>query len=141
MIFHNKYLAVTELNEMGKYTFGNLEGYIDFAGNTAPGDIVFTGRNFGSGSSRQQAVDCFISLGIQAIVAESFGSIYERNAINAALPVITCRDIKILGLTDGNYVRINLSTGEIENVSNGKKASGNPFSGVQMEIYKRGGLL
>jgi 3-isopropylmalate/(R)-2-methylmalate dehydratase large subunit len=141
MIFHNKYLAITERNEMGKYTFGNIEGFKDFAGNTAPGDIVFTGRNFGSGSSRQQAVDCFISLGIQAIVAESFGAIYERNAINAALPVITCRDIKILGLTDGNYVRINLNTGEIENVSNGKKASGSPFSKVQMEIYKRGGLL
>lgn len=141
MIFHNKYLSVTEISEMGKFTFGNLEGYKDFAGRTTPGDIVFAGSNFGSGSSRQQAVDCFISLGIQAIVAESFGTIYERNAINAALPVITCSDINMLALDDGNYVRINLRSGEIENISQGKKAYGNPVTGIQMEIYKRGGLL
>ena len=79
MIFHNRYLAITNQEEMGKYTFDNLEGYEDFAQKVEPGDIIITGKNFGSGSSRQQAVDCFKSLGIQSIISESYGAIYERN--------------------------------------------------------------
>ncbi|MFC2121457.1 aconitase/3-isopropylmalate dehydratase large subunit family protein, partial [Bacteroidota bacterium] len=86
MIFHNRYLAITDINEMGQYTFDNLKGYENFAKKAEQGDIVLTNKNFGSGSSRQQAVDCFKSLGIQCVIAESFGAIYERNAINAAFP-------------------------------------------------------
>jgi 3-isopropylmalate/(R)-2-methylmalate dehydratase large subunit len=141
MIFHNRYLAITDIKEMGQYTFDNLKGFEDFAGKAKPGDIVFAGKNFGSGSSRQQAVDCFISLGIQAIVAESFGAIYERNAINAAFPVITCRDIAELELTDGDQVRINYLTGKIENFRNSKNSDAEPFPEVQFEIYQSGGLL
>ncbi len=54
---------------MGQYTFDNLKGFEDFAKKALKGDIVITGKNFGCGSSRQQAVDCFVSLGIQAIIA------------------------------------------------------------------------
>ena len=57
MIFHNRYLAITDIKEMGQYTFDNLKGYEDFAQKAKPGDIVITGKNFGAGSSRQQAVD------------------------------------------------------------------------------------
>ena len=74
---------------MGQYIFDNLAGYEDFAKRVKPGDIVITGKNFGAGSSRQQAVDGFAILGVQAILAESFGAIYERNAINAAFPILT----------------------------------------------------
>jgi len=141
MIFHNRYLAITDIREMGQYTFDNLKGYEDFAAKAHPGDIVLAGKNFGSGSSRQQAVDCFVSLGIQAVVAESFGAIYERNAINAAFPVITCRNIGDLGITDGDRVRINLKNGIIENQANNKNVAADPFSEVQFEIYQKGGLL
>ena len=54
---------------------------------------MVAGKNFGSGSSRQQAVDCFVSLGVQCVVAESFGAIYERNAINAAFPMLVLNQI------------------------------------------------
>ncbi len=141
MIFHNRYLAITDIKDMGQYTFDNLQGFEDFAKKALPGDIVITGENFGSGSSRQQAVDCFISLGIQAVVAGSFGAIYERNAINAALPVITCKNISELELSDGDKIRISLLTGEIENLRSGKNIRAEPFSDVQFEIYKNGGLF
>ena len=85
MIFHNRYLTITDIKEMGQYTFDNLKGFEDFAKKAKPGDIVITNKNFGAGSSRQQAVDCFLSLGISCILAESYGAIYERNAINAAM--------------------------------------------------------
>ena len=57
MIYHNRYLTVTKLAEMGQYTFGNLKGWEDFAQKAKHGDIIVTGKNFGAGSSRQQAVD------------------------------------------------------------------------------------
>jgi 3-isopropylmalate dehydratase small subunit len=141
MIFHNRYLPITEISEMGQYTFDNLTGFGDFAKKANPGDIIITGKNFGSGSSRQQAVDCFISLGIQAIVAESFGAIYERNAVNAAFPIITCRNLSELDITEGDRIRINLLTGELTNPGTGKSVPAEPFSEVQYEIYKNGGLL
>lgn len=141
MIFHNKYLAITDIKEMGQYTFDNLEGYRDFSKKAKPGDIVVAGRNFGSGSSRQQAVDCFISLGISAIIADSFGAIYERNAINAALPVIICKTLDEIELQNGDKLRVDLSKGEITNIRNLKKTVSEPFSRVQLEIYSKGGLL
>ncbi|MBW6500401.1 MAG: 3-isopropylmalate dehydratase large subunit [Bacteroidales bacterium] len=141
MIFHNSHLAITDIKEMGRYTFGNLEGYEKFAENAGPGDIVIAGKNFGSGSSRQQAVDCFRSLGIALIIAESFGAIYERNAINAAFPIATCPSISGAGLRDGDLLRINLISGEIKNLRNGITVIADPFSEVQLEIYQRGGLL
>jgi 3-isopropylmalate dehydratase small subunit len=141
MIFHNRYLSITDIREMGQYTFDNLNGFEDFAKKALPGDIVITGKNFGSGSSRQQAVDCFISLGIQAIIAESFGAIYERNAINAALPIITGKNISDLETADGDRIRINLLTGELANLRTGKSIRAEPFSEVQFEIYRNGGLF
>ncbi len=141
MIFHNRYLAITDIKEMGQYTFDNLKGFEDFSGKTRQGDIVVSGKNFGSGSSRQQAVDCFISLGIQAIVAESFGAIYERNAINAALPVISSKTLDKLELQNGDNIKINFRTGELTNMRNNKRSNAEPFSRVQLEIYNNGGLL
>ncbi|MBN2861990.1 MAG: 3-isopropylmalate dehydratase large subunit [Bacteroidales bacterium] len=141
MIFHNRYLSITDINEMGQYTFNNLKGFEDFAKKAKQGDIVVTGKNFGCGSSRQQAVDCFISLGIRGIIAESFGAIYERNAINAALPVISCTSLSDLDLKDGDVIKIYLKTGEIRNMRNDRNTFTEPFSEVQFEIYKRGGLL
>jgi 3-isopropylmalate/(R)-2-methylmalate dehydratase large subunit len=141
MIFHNRYLAITDIKEMGQYTFDNLKGFEEFSRNAKPGDIVITGKNFGSGSSRQQAVDCFASLGIQAIIAESFGAIYERNAINAAFPVIICKDLTGNDLVDGDKIKVNLKTGEIENLKNHHIFRAEPFSDVQYEVYQKGGLL
>lgn len=141
MIFHNRYLAITDIREMGQYTFDNMEGYENFAANASPGDIVVAGKNFGCGSSRQQAVDCFTSLGIKAIIAESFGAIYERNAINAGFPVVVCRSLPDTDLNDGDKIRIDLRTGKITNLRTGVAFKAEPFSEIQFEIYRNGGLL
>jgi len=141
LIFHNRYLAITDIKEMGQYTFDNLKGFEDFAKKAKPGDIIITGKNFGCGSSRQQAVDCFASLSIKAIVAESFGAIYERNAINAAFPIITCKSFTENDMKDCDIVKINLKTGVIENLHTGKIFMAEPFSDVQFEVWQNGGLL
>ena len=140
MIFHNRYLSITDVNEMGQYTFDNLRGYEDFAKKVRQGDIVVVGKNFGCGSSRQQAVDCFKALGIGAIIAESFGAIYERNAINSALPILVAEKIATK-INDGDTLIVDFITGEIIDKTQGKTYRAKPFSKVQLEIYRRGGLL
>ncbi|MFO7652712.1 MAG: aconitase/3-isopropylmalate dehydratase large subunit family protein [Candidatus Krumholzibacteriia bacterium] len=142
MIYHNAHLAVTDPAQMGRHAFGNLPGWEDFPQVVRPGDVVMVGRNFGCGSSRQHAVDCFLSLGVAALVAESLGAIYERNAINAGLPLVVApwREAVAAGvLAAGREVTLNLETGLL--AWDGGELQGEPFSRVQMEIYQRGGLL
>ena len=141
MIFHNQHLAITNIDEMGQYTFGNLNGWKDYAKKSEPGDIVITGKNFGAGSSRQQAVDCFKSLGNLAILAESFGAIYERNAINAGFPLLTYKSLQELELVSRDTIRIDLESGQVTNLRNGKTVQVNQFYDIQMMIYQTGDLL
>ena len=140
MIYHNRHLAITNISEMGPYTFGNLKGYEQFAKEAKKGDIVVVGKNFGCGSSRQQAVDCFKALGISVIIAESFGAIYERNAINSGMPILLADGItkKIHGQ---DIVSIDFTTGMMKDKTQGKTYQAKPFSEAQKEIYFRGGLL
>lgn len=141
MIYHNRYLTITDIAQMGQYTFDNLAGYEDFAKKAKAGDIVVTQKNFGSGSSRQQAVDCFASLGITCIIAQSYGAIYERNAVNAAMPILTYKEIADLNLVEGDTLRVNFETGLVENLSKKTQIQAEAFSKVQMEIYQRGGIF
>jgi 3-isopropylmalate/(R)-2-methylmalate dehydratase small subunit len=144
-IYHNAYLYVTEISEMGRYSFGNLEGWKDFSEKAGPGDIIVAGRNFGAGSSRQQAVDCFIALKIGAIIAPSFSSIYFRNAVNSGLPVLRCGDLdKLVGarnLETGDEVELDFISGKARNLSQNVAFSAEPMSPVQREIFRKGGLF
>jgi homoaconitate hydratase family protein/3-isopropylmalate dehydratase small subunit len=140
MIYHNRYLTITDLAEMGQYAFDNLKGWEDFAKKVKPGDIVITGKNFGCGSSRQQAVDCFKALGVGAIVAESFGAIYERNAINAGFAIMNA-DTGGSDIADGEEVEIDFRTGKIRRMASGQEVAGTPVSDAQLAIYQRGGLF
>jgi 3-isopropylmalate dehydratase small subunit len=142
MIFHNRYLHITDVAQMGQYALDNLKGWENFAKKVQPGDMVLAGANFGAGSSRQQAVDCFRALGVGAVVAESFGAIYKRNAINSGFPIVTFPHLT--GQADcfrsGDEVEIDFESGDI--VVNGDKAfQAEPFSKVQMDIYQAGDLF
>ena len=139
MIYHNKHLAITKIEEMAQYAFGNLEGFEDFPKKCNAGDIIVTGKNFGAGSSRQQAVDCFKALKIGAIVAKSFGAIYERNAINSGFPIIVS-DLIDYDIKTGETIEFDLEKGEIIR-GNGMNIKIEKWSSVQKEIYLKGGLL
>ena len=141
MIFHNQHLAVTDIKEMGKYAFGNLKGWENYPQKTETGDIIITGRNFGAGSSRQQAVDCFRSLQNQAILAESFGAIYERNAINSGFPVLTYENLGDLDLKNRDRVIVDMEKGTLTNTRNNRTAIISKFSDVQKIIYQKGDIL
>jgi 3-isopropylmalate dehydratase small subunit len=140
MIYHNKHLAETDPSRMGRHAFGNLPGWQDLPSKAQPGDVIVSGVNFGCGSSRQQAVTCFATLGIGALVARSFGAIYERNAINEAMPVVVW-DWKPGDVETGDELRIELATGKIENLTRKTAHRARPLSGAELAIYRRGGLL
>ena len=127
-IFHNRYLHITDIAQMGQYALDNLEGWEDFAAKAQPGDMIVAGGNFGAGSSRQQAVDCFRALGIVAIIAESFGAIYKRNAINSGLPIVALPGLTGMAgaFQTGDTLAVDFSTGEI--VLDGKAYQAQPFS-------------
>ena len=144
-IYHNAHLHITELAEMGRYALGNLEGWQDFAAKSRPGDILAAGRNFGAGSSRQQAVDCFIALQVGAVIAPSFASIYFRNAVNSAFPVLRSDGLEKLvaagSLETGDDVKVNFVSGEAVNLTKELIFRVEPMGPVQREIYKSGGLF
>jgi 3-isopropylmalate/(R)-2-methylmalate dehydratase small subunit len=141
-IYHNAHLAITDIREMGKFAFGNLRGWEDFPSKARPGDIVVVGKNFGAGSSRQQAVDCFVSLAISLLIGESFGAIYKRNAINSGFPVLECDNLTKAGLKSGDQIEVDVASGEIRIVGDEKRTiHARPFSQVQMDIYQAGNLF
>jgi 3-isopropylmalate dehydratase small subunit len=140
-IYHNAHLAVTDVDEMGRYAFGNLAGWEDFPKEAKPGDILAVGGNFGGGSSRQHAVDCFRALGVAGVVGVSFGAIYKRNAVNAGWPLVECPDLPKLELAAGDVMKVNFKTGELANRTRGKVVAARPFSRVQLDIYLAGGLF
>jgi len=140
MIFHNKYLAITEIEKMGAHTFETLAGYERFASTVKPGDIVVAGGNFGCGSSRQQAVDCFMSLGVSLIVTDSTGAIYKRNIINSGFPFLEVPNLAEAGIQEGEALEIDFVKGTIRR-ANGALIEAHPPTSVQLDICRAGDLF
>jgi 3-isopropylmalate/(R)-2-methylmalate dehydratase small subunit len=144
-IFHNAHLHVTDISRMGAHALGNLEGWKDFPQKAGPGDILVAGRNFGAGSSRQQAVDCFIALGLAAIVAPSYSAIYFRNAVNAGFPVLRAEGLDRAAvegrLRSGDEIEIDLQTGRGRNLTRNAPLDIKALSGVQRDILEAGSLF
>ena len=79
-------LTMRDSNEMVKHTLEFIDPY--FSKNVDKGNIIIAGENFGTGSSREEAVHVFKLLGIKAVVAKSFARIYFRNLMNNGIPAI-----------------------------------------------------
>ena len=140
MIFHNKYLSITDIEKMGDHTFETLDGYEDFASSVESGDIIIAGGNFGCGSSRQQAVDCFISLGVSLVVTRSTGAIYKRNIINSGFPFLEVPELDVSAIEEGEMIEIDLEKGTIKTERDGL-VQGTPPTSVQLDICRAGGLF
>jgi 3-isopropylmalate/(R)-2-methylmalate dehydratase small subunit len=141
-IFHNSHLAVTNLEEMGQFAFGNLKGWEDFPKKVSQGDIIVVGKNFGCGSSRQQAVDCFRALGVRAIAAISYGAIYRRNAINSGLRILALPGMdEECPVRSEDEIELDLAAGTLRDLTLKTTIRGNPASKVELDIYDAGSLF
>jgi 3-isopropylmalate/(R)-2-methylmalate dehydratase small subunit len=111
VIFPGKYTyTLTDPAEIAAHALEDLDPA--FAANVRPGDIVVGGRNWGCGSSREQAVTCLKWAGVGAVIAASFARIFYRNAINNGLPAIVCR-VAVEHITAGETVTVDLAGGTI----------------------------
>ncbi|MCK5808499.1 3-isopropylmalate dehydratase [bacterium] len=140
-IFHNRYLSIVDIDKMGQYALDNLDNYKDFPTRVKPGMLLVAGENFGSGSSRQQAVDCFKALKMEGISALSFGAIYKRNVINSGFPLIELKRLDDAVKKTGTVLTFNLNSGDIFDKSGALVGECQPISPVQEEIIEKGGLL
>ena len=138
-IFPGAYLTLTDVEEMGKHAMEGVSGREDFAKRVNKGDIIVAGKNFGCGSSREQAPIAIKGSGVSVVVAKSFARIFYRNAVNIGLPIIECKDID--KINEGDLLEIDLSTGNIENKTKGISLSGTPVTSLEFEIMSAGGLI
>jgi 3-isopropylmalate/(R)-2-methylmalate dehydratase small subunit len=137
VIFPGKYTyALMEPEEMARHALEDLDP--DFAGRVRPGDVIAAGKNFGCGSSREQAASCLKSAGVQAVVARSFARIFFRNAINQGLPVIQCPEA-VAAMQTGERVRIDFALGILYTPSGEFRFS--PLPESVLSILRAGGLV
>lgn len=104
------------------------------------GDVIVAGKNFGCGSSREQAPAVLKALGLKAVIASSFARIFFRNAVNLGLPVIECAIPKEM-ITEGDPVDIDPAGGSVYLPRTDKAVSGTPLPGFLLDIVADGGLI
>jgi 3-isopropylmalate/(R)-2-methylmalate dehydratase small subunit len=138
VILPGKYLILVDPYELAKHAVESLDP--TFPEKAKKGVIVVGGKNFGCGSSREQAPLALKYAGVKCVVAESFARIFFRNAINIGLPVIECKGISN-AVETGDELAVDVEAGKIENVSKGKKFQVEKLPPFIIEILADGGLI
>jgi len=139
VIYPGKYLSITtDREEMAKHCFETV--YPEFMNKAKPGEIIVAGKNFGCGSSREQAATCLKFFGVSAVVADSFARIFFRNAINLGLPVIIAPGAASM-VEHGDEIEIDLENGLVRNCRTGKTVQSSRLPDFVMGILSDGGLI
>lgn len=139
VIYPGKYLSITtDLQEMARHCFETV--YPDFLKTARPGDVIVAGRNFGCGSSREQAAACLKYFGISAIIAESFARIFFRNAINLGLPVLVAPGIT-QKVQNNDTLEIDLENGIIKNMRTKEETKTAKLPPFIFKVINEGGLI
>jgi 3-isopropylmalate/(R)-2-methylmalate dehydratase small subunit len=136
-IYPGRFLDLTDPDDVAKHAMEGADP--DFVKEFEPGDIIVASTNFGCGSSREHAVVTLKAVGIGAILGDSFGRIFYRNAINLGIPVIICPGISEF-VKKGDIVRIDISSGTVINETTGAALAAQPFSDYTMNILASGGI-
>lgn len=124
--------------EMAKYC---MYGYDpEFHKKVKPGDIMVAGRNFGGGSSREQAPVAIKYAGIGAVVSESFARIFYRNAFAIGLPVLEVPGI-VKEVEQGDEMEVDLNSFAVSVGRTGKTLRAKKVTGFLEEMLKAGGLV
>ncbi len=133
VIIPGPYLRTKNIKELACHAMEGLDP--DFAKNVKPGDVIVAGKNFGCGSSREQAPLALREAGVACVVAKSFARIFYRNAINVGLPVVEA-DVEC---REGDEVEVDLSKGTVTVA--GKTFLGTKLPEFLLSILQDGGLV
>ena len=124
------------IHELAAHSLESLDE--SFSRNVKPGDFVVAGRNFGCGSSREQAPEALRHLGVAALVAESFAGLFYRNALNLGLPALVCAQAR--KIRAGDLLEVDFA-GRVKNLSTGETHACEPIPPHLLEMVRDGGLL
>jgi 3-isopropylmalate/(R)-2-methylmalate dehydratase small subunit len=138
VILPGKWLSLIDPKELAKHAMEGID--IGFPKEAEEGVIVVGGKNFGCGSSREQAPVALKYAGVKCVLAESFARIFFRNSINIGLPVIECKGIAAT-VGNGDQISVDLETGKVQDESNGQTLQGTKLPSFIMEILFDGGLI
>jgi len=134
----HKFRAVT-IEEMAKHIFEDIDPTLH--SRIKPGDIIVAGKNFGCGSSREQAPRVILAAGISAVIAKSFARIFFRNAINVGLPALTVSGEFIDSTSTGDVIEIDLKEGVVKNLTKNLETRFKPLPRQLLDILEAGGLV
>jgi len=136
-IFPGKYVNLTDASEIASHVLEGLDPGIKQR--IKPESILVVGKNFGCGSSREHAVIALKESGVCAVIAESAGRIWYRNAINLGLPVILIEE-PMMKIGDDEELEIHLKQGIVKNISKEIDYQGEPVAEFILEIFESGGI-
>ena len=138
VIIPARYLNTFDPKELAKHCMVDIDP--TFAENVKAGDIMVGGKNFGCGSSREHAPVAIKESGVPVVIAASFARIFYRNGINVGLPLLEIGD-DVEKIHADDTLRIDISTGKIENLTTGDTFQAPPLPGFIQDIAKAGGLI
>jgi 3-isopropylmalate/(R)-2-methylmalate dehydratase small subunit len=137
VIFPGKYTyTLTERGDIARHALEDLDPA--FATNVQPGDVIVAGRNWGCGSSREQAATCLVYNGVGAVIAASFSRIFYRNALNNGLLAVVC-PAAVEAIQPGE--RIDVDLGRLVVRCGAGEFSFPPLSPSIMGMVEAGGLV
>lgn len=125
------------LDELAQHCLETLDPA--FAREVRPGDVLVAGRNFGAGSSREQAPQALKHLGVAALVAPSYAGLFYRNALNLGLPALVCAEAA--QIRPGDRLQVDPAAGRIAITNRGRSLDCEPIAPHLMQIVRDGGLL
>ncbi len=135
VIIPSKYLVYTEPKELAKYAMAGLDP--DFLKKVKEKAFIIAGKNFGCGSSREQAPVALKYAGVKCILADSFARIFYRNAINIGLPVLEYEGVSE-AINEGDELLINFKTGTIKDKTLAIELKAKPLPDFLMAIMEKG---
>jgi len=138
VIIPARYLNIYDAVELAKHCMEDIDE--DFLKRVEPGDIMMATTNFGCGSSREHAPMAIKAAGISCVIARSFARIFFRNSINIGLPLLECEEA-VDNTEAGDILEVNLSSGEIKNITRGLTFTASPYPDFMAEIIASGGLI
>ena len=133
LIIPGKHLRTTDMSVFAAHAMEGIDP--GFSKKVQNGDIIVAGKNFGCGSSREQAPLALKHAGIACVVAESFARIFFRNAINVGLPIIEAKP----DCDEGDIIEIDLEEGNVKNKDN--TYPGSKLPDFLRDILADGGLV
>ncbi|MDI7258364.1 MAG: 3-isopropylmalate dehydratase small subunit [Thermodesulfobacteriota bacterium] len=133
-----RYLNQSDAEELAKHAMEDERP--EFKKEVRQGDLLIAEKNFGCGSSREHAPLALKAAGISCIIAESFARIFFRNSFNLGLPLLESPEASE-AIKDGDRVRVDLSTGEIFDLTQNRKFFAKSIPPFMQELLRDGGLI